>query len=107
MNDDNILPFKDLKSKAQGKKCQRIVGRCQGAFFDLLQPLIRELFEHADDQMYSLANKSEKDVVETQYFAAMRQLRKLQGTIETTFRNYLRRTFRKFWIANNVTLAED
>jgi hypothetical protein len=94
-------------SNAQDKKCQRIAGRCQDAFFDLLLPLIRELFEHADDDMYALAKKSETEIVETQYFAAMRQLRKLQDTIESTFESHLRRTFSQFWIANNVMSAEE
>jgi len=110
MTDDNIIRFGNRwfqTSNTQDKKSQRIAGRCQDAFFDLLLPLIRELFEHADDDMYALANKSETDIVETQYFAAMHQLRKLQGTIESTFQDYLRRTFRQFWIANNLMSAEE
>ncbi len=110
MTVENIILFENRPfqtSNTQDTKRQKIAGRCQDALFDLLPPLIRELFEHADDDMYALANKSETDIVETQYFAAMRQLRKLQDTIESTFENYLRRTFRQFWIANNVMSAEE
>ena len=39
---------------------------------------MQELFEHIDDELYQLADKSASDVLQTRYFDAMRELRKLR-----------------------------
>ena len=40
----------------------------------LSEELMQELFEHVDDELYQLADKSASDVLQTRYFEAMREL---------------------------------
>ena len=80
----------------------RIVDRCQACLSGQIPHLIRELFEHADDDMYKLADKSDQDIIETQYFAAMRQLRKLRDSIEASFVLHLKTAFSDFWQSHNL-----
>src|SRR5210317_712418 len=80
MSDEKIVKIdaaQGIRRKQEAAKHPQLVNKCQTCLFDQLPELIRELFEHADDDMYELANKARKDIVETQYFSAMRELRKL------------------------------
>jgi hypothetical protein len=58
---------------------------------------MQELFEHLDDELYQLADKSTSDMLQTRYFDAMRELRKLRDAIEQAFlRDQLER-YEAFW----------
>ena len=105
MSDDKIVKIdqaQGIRLKQEAAKLVKLVNKCQVCFFDHLPKLIRELFEHADDDMYDLANKAKKDIVETQYFCAMRELRKLREDIERSFTAHLKNKFKEFWISHDV-----
>ncbi len=78
-------------------RARELVTACRSLIADTLPRLMQELFEHVDDELYALADKSASDVLQTRYFDAMRELRKLRGAIE---QDYLRRQlaqFEAFW----------
>lgn len=109
MSEKKIVSIDDahgIKRKHEAKRRLKLVETCQESFFDQLPHLIRELFEHTDDDMYELASKSQTDIVETQYFYAMRELRKLREDIESSFQGHLKRIFREFWIGHKLMSAD-
>ena len=97
----------DDRKQIDREKSLRIVSKCQACLFDQIPHLIRELFDHADDDMFKLADKSDQDIIETQYFAAMRQLRKLRDSIEQAFIRHLRTSYSDFWITHNLLQQTD
>lgn len=110
MSDEKIIKIdaaQAIRQKQEAAKNLKLVDKCQACFLNQLPKLIRELFEHADDDMYELANKARKDIVETQYFAAMRELRKLREDIEQSFQEHLRAKFKEFWVTHNVILGHE
>lgn len=110
MSGGNILSMNerlDDRKHIDREKSLRIVSKCQACLFDQIPHLIRELFDHADDDMFKLADKSDQDIIETQYFAAMRQLRKLRDSIEQACIRHLRTSYSDFWITHNLLQQTD
>lgn len=98
---DNVISFDPNSGGARRRvgdaKVQELISACRRQLQDTLPRLMQELFEHVDDELYQLADKSASDVLQTRYFDAMRELRKLREGIEKSFlRNQLDR-FDDFW----------
>ena len=98
---DNVISFDPNSGGARRRvgdaKVQELISACRRHLHDTLPRLMQELFEHVDDELYQLADKSASDVLQTRYFDAMRELRKLRDGIEQAFlRNQLDR-FDAFW----------
>lgn len=98
---DNVISFDPNSGGARRRvgdaKVQELISTCRRHLHDTLPRLMQELFEHVDDELYQLADKSASDVLQTRYFDAMRELRKLREGIEQAFlRNQLDR-YDAFW----------
>jgi hypothetical protein len=78
-------------------RVHELVARCRSQLADSLPRLLQELFEHIDDELYQLADKSASDVLQTRYFDAMRELRKLRESIEQEFLRGQLAGFEQFW----------
>jgi hypothetical protein len=76
---------------------RQLVAACRRTVSDTLPRLSQELFEHLDDELYQLADKSTSDVLQTRYFDAMRELRKLRSPIEEAFLKDQLSRYDRFW----------
>jgi len=102
MTRDNVISFDQTASGARRRttdaRVHELVAACRTQFAETLPRLMQELFEHIDDELYQLADKSASDVLQTRYFDAMRELRKLRESIEQAFlRNQLSQ-YEAFWL---------
>ncbi len=98
---DNVISFDQnlggARRRVSDARVQELLASCRVHLKDTLPRLMQELFEHVDDELYQLADKSASDVLQTRYFDAMRELRKLREQIDQGFlRNQLDR-YDAFW----------
>ncbi len=98
---DNVISFEQgpggTRRRISDAKAQEIVTACRKRFAQTLPRLMQELFEHVDDELYELADKSASDVIQTRYFDAMRELRKLREPIEQEFLSNQVAIYDDFW----------
>jgi hypothetical protein len=98
---DNVISFEQgpaaMRRRAGDSKMNETVSACRQRLVDTLPQLMQELFEHVDDSLYELADKAASDVVQTRYFDAMRELRKLRQQIGNDFQVRQSRLFDAFW----------
>lgn len=101
MAQDNVISFDQNLTGARRRvvdaRMQELVCACRAQLQDTLPRLMQELFEHVDDELYQLADKSASDVLQTRYFDAMRELRKLREQIEQAFLANVLAGFEAFW----------
>ena len=102
MSRDNVISFDQNLSGARRRvadaKVQELVIACRSHVAETLPRLLQELFEHVDDELYQLADKSGSDVLQTRYFEAMRELRKLRDSIEQAFLKNQLSQYESFWL---------
>ena len=99
---DNVISFDQNQVGAHRRvadaRVHELVTACRKHVADTLPRLMQELFEHLDDELYQLADKSANDILQTRYFDAMRELRKLRDSIEQSYlRNQLSQ-YEAFWL---------
>jgi hypothetical protein len=98
---DNVISFEQGpgggRRRISDAKVREVVSACRKRLAESLPGLMQELFEHLDDELYELADKSASDVLQTRYFDAMRELRKLREPIEQEFLRRQTSTYETFW----------
>ena len=76
---DNVISIDQSHGGARRRvsdaRVYELVAACRTRIADTLPRLLQELFEHLDDELYQLADKSANDMLQTRYFEAMRELR--------------------------------
>lgn len=98
---DNVIAFDNSTEKARRRvadsRVRRIVQLVRNQMAGILPRLMQDLFEHLDDELYKLADRSDSDALQSRYFDAMRELRKLRGSIEKDFLQSRFLDFDHFW----------
>ncbi len=98
---DNVISFDQNpggRRRVLDARTNALVAACRTHVADTLPRLLQELFEHVDDELYQLADKSASDVLQTLYFDAMRELRKLREPIEQSFLHDRLVHYDEFWL---------
>lgn len=99
---DNVVSFEQGADTARRRvadaKVHELVTASRKQCAETLPRLMQELFEHVDDELYQLADKSASDVLQTRYFDAMRELRKQREDIEQKFLRLQQDQFEEFWL---------
>jgi hypothetical protein len=98
---DNVISFDQNpggRRRVLDARTNALVASCRTHVSDTLPRLLQELFEHVDDELYQLADKSASDVLQTLYFDAMRELRKLREPIEQSFLHDQLARYDEFWL---------
>jgi len=107
---DNVISFDQTLSGGRRRitdaRTQQLLANCRSHLADTLPRLMQELFEHLDDELYQLADKSASDLLQTRYFDAMRELRKLREPIEQAFLLSQLESYDGFWAQENPAEAE-
>lgn len=106
---DNVIAFQQTAELARRRsmdaKVKDLVGRCRGVVATTLPPLLQDLFEGLDDNLYELADKASSDALQTRYFEAMRELRKLRQGIDREFFERVLVCYDGFWNGNQAAIA--
>ncbi len=101
MSHNNVISFDQTAGGSRRRitdaKAKVLVKACRDQFLYIVPRLLQDLFENLDDELYELADKSASDVLQTRYFDAMRELRKLRSSIEQTCVNTQLAAFDLFW----------
>jgi hypothetical protein len=101
MATDNVISFKETAGVARKRiadsRVRQVVNAVRSVVSATLPRLTQDLFDHLDDELYALADKSASDALHTDYFDAMRELRVLRGNMEKTFIESRMRDFDQFW----------
>lgn len=103
---DNVVSFENSAGETRRRSVSgggQIVARCRQLVAETVPRLSQEMFERLDDDLYELADKSESDLVQTRYFEAMRELRKLRRPIEEQFQKSVLKSFDDFWAGRPVS----
>jgi len=99
---DNVISFGQPADNARRRvpdaRTHELVAAARRLTSETLPRLVQELFEHIDDELYQLADKSASDVLQTRYFEAMRELRKLREPIEQAFLRDQVDRYEAFWL---------
>lgn len=102
MTRDNVVSLDSSagfsRRRVADARVHELVTVCRRQLADTVPRLMQELFEHVDDELYQLADKSASDVLQTRYFDAMRELRKLRAEIEQRFLHRQTEHFDTFWV---------
>lgn len=106
MANHNVISFEHSAQQAQQRlrdqQAQQVVGGMRDRMKEVLPSLMQDLFDHLDDELYALSDRSTSDHMQTLYFDSMRELRKLRGSIERDFGQKAFGHFEQFW-ANSET----
>ena len=98
---DNVVSFEQtsvpVRKRMMMGKTRELVASCRKVVAETLPRLQQDLFENLDDDLYELADKSTSDALQTRYFEAMRELRKLRKGIEQSFLNRALGEYDDFW----------
>ena len=78
---------------------------CRQRLIRQLSQLMINMFEKLDDTLYKLANKAESDMFQSNYFDAMREVRKEREKIERAFYKKVLADFDKFWDSGPATYS--
>ena len=101
MAQDNVISFEQSIDGARRRladaKLRPVVEAMRERLSETLPRLLQDLFEHLDDDLYQLADKSASDALQTRYFEAMRELRKQRKAIEKRFIDSRVQGFDDFW----------
>lgn len=98
---DNVISFEQNagpgRRRVTDARSHELLRQLRMRLAETLPRLMQELFEHVDDELYQLADKSASDVLQTRYFDAMRELRKLRENIEKRFVDGQLARYDAFW----------
>jgi len=101
MSRDNIISFMENVGNARQRvadaKISGIVGQLRELTSSVLPRLLQDMFENLDDDLFQLADKSASDLLQTRYFEAMRELRKLRHPIQDAMLRSVLDRFDAFW----------
>jgi len=106
MSRDNIISFMDNVGSARQRvadaKIQSLVTQMRDVTASVLPRLLQDLFENLDDDLFQLADKSGSDLLQTRYFEAMRELRKLRSPIQDAMLRAMLNQYDAFWDGRDV-----
>lgn len=101
MSGDNVISFMDnagnARQRIEDAKLDALVVQLRDLTAATLPRLLQDLFDNLDDDLFKLADKSAVDLLQTRYFEAMRELRKLRSPIEDAVLRAVLARYDAFW----------
>lgn len=101
MANHNVISFEQsagsAKKRLTSERHRRAVLSMRKHLEGVLPQLFQDLFDRLDDEFYELADKSVNDLLQTRYFEAMRELRKLRQPIQKALVEGRLAAFDRFW----------
>ncbi len=95
----NVLSFERRRTHTVSLDAsgRRVVDACRRLWQEGLEGLLDGLFEKLDDALYELADKSESNQLQSEYFTAMRVLRKVRPDIQRQYLAVVMGDFDRLW----------
>lgn len=90
---DNIVPLKGAAMPPNRATAESVLGETASLSRKFLQPLMKSLFDKADNTLFDMAEKAENNAQQAHYFDTMRELRMLRSEIEESFNRAMERAF--------------
>lgn len=87
-----IMPFKQPNIKQQ-VHFSKIFDKCQQLTLTHIEKILRRMFDHADDALFALAEKTDSTTDSTAYFDSMRIIRLKRSNIETQYFELIKQAF--------------
>jgi hypothetical protein len=103
---DNILSF--TGHKVSGRQInlnsgeRKAVDNCRQVLAWMMPQLIEGMFDKLDDALFDLSNKADSNELQTQYFDAMRVLRKERESLENGFQRRVLGAYDEFWRLGDI-----
>jgi len=100
-NSDNIVDLMQAAEAARRARLSdanaRVVRQCREIATRTLPSLLSTLFDKLDDALFDMADKSDRDALQTVYFDVMRAVRKARRTMDQRFAECLTEDFDRLW----------
>lgn len=101
MSNNNVISFEHSAEQAhkrlRGQQLKKIAEGVRERLEQSLPHLMQELFDRVDDEFYALSDRSGSGALQTRYFDAMRQIRRIRQAIEEEFLGELISPLDRFW----------
>ncbi|MBU0500497.1 MAG: DUF1631 domain-containing protein [Gammaproteobacteria bacterium] len=100
---NNVVSFFGTEKSGSGKlieldeNARRLVRECRALVEGALGKMVQGLFEKLDDALFRMAEKSESNAKQTDFFAAMRELRKARQEVGERFSDSVLSGYDAFW----------
>ncbi len=108
---DNILSFTGHKVAGRNINLnpgeRKAVDNCRQVVAWMMPQLIEGMFDKLDDALFDLSNKADSNDLQTQYFDAMRVLRKERESLENGFQRRILGAFDEFWRLGDISTARE
>ncbi len=91
-NSDNITSFKQPNIKQQ-VLFNKLFKRCESLTLKHIKSILQKMFDHADDTLFALAEKTDSTNDSTAYFDSMRIIRLKRKEIENQHFDYIKQAF--------------
>ncbi len=92
INSDNITPLKQPNIKQQ-VLFKKLFEHCEALTLKHVKSVLQKMFDHADDTLFALAEKTDTTTDSTAYFDSMRIIRLKRSEIENQHFDYIRQAF--------------
>lgn len=78
------------------------VNECRTIFVERFERLLAHFFEKIDDELFALSDKAENSTLQTQYFDAMRYVRKEREVINKNYFSHVISEYDNFWKGRQI-----
>ncbi len=104
-NLDNITALKQPNIKQQ-VIFKKLFEHCEALTLKHVKSILLKMFDHADDTLFALAEKTDTTTDSTAYFDSMRIIRLKRSEIENQHFDYIRQAFSDLKNRKNITVPE-
>ncbi len=108
---DNILSFTGHKVAGRHINLnpgeRKAVDNCRQVVAWMMPQLVEGMFDKLDDALFDLSNKADSNELQTQYFDAMRVLRKERESLENGFQRRVLGAFDEFWRLGDISATRE
>ncbi|MFN2349168.1 MAG: DUF1631 family protein, partial [Thioalkalivibrio sp.] len=92
---ENVVPFDAIRRETPSSALQ-IVGHCRNLVTSHVERHLREMLDGTDDALFRLAEQAEDNRTQTEYFDAMREVRRRRSIMESEYPMQIAQLFDRF-----------
>ncbi|HSP00476.1 MAG TPA: DUF1631 family protein, partial [Thioalkalivibrio sp.] len=92
---ENVVPF-DVARRETPPSALQIVGHCRNLVTSHVERHLREMLDGTDDALFRLAEQAEDNRTQTEYFDAMREVRRRRSIMESEYPMQIAQLFDRF-----------
>ncbi len=96
-----------LRAKEKLAQSKYLLEESRSIATKYLPTLLQRMLDNADDFLFEMADKALSNQEQNTYFDAMRELRRLRGSLESGFKQHLNANFNKFQSSTNYEINEE